>query len=91
MTTSPHPDLLAPIRFATPSLPSLPHVRLVRASDDLWRVLQEQGHVIGHLQIVTHPLGLRYRACRFHRPTARLRALGDFWSAEDAVRCLRTA
>ncbi len=90
MATSRHPEILAPITFATPALPSLPQVRLVRAADDLWRVLQEPGHVIGHLKVVTHPLGLRYRACRFHRTTARLHTLGDFWSAEEAVRCLRT-
>jgi hypothetical protein len=52
-------------------------------------VLDSSGLAIGHLQVVAHPLGLRYRARRFHTATGRFRDLGDFWSADEAVASLR--
>lgn len=63
--------------------------RLQRAGRDLWRVVDPSGQVIGHVQGFTHPLGVRFRASRYHPPSTRFRELGEFWSADDAVACLR--
>lgn len=63
--------------------------RVQRAGHDLWRVLDPTGHVIGHVQSIRHPLGTRFAAKRYHAPTMRFRELGEFWSADDAVACLR--
>lgn len=65
--------------------------RLTGAGPALWRVLDASGRVIGHLQAVAHSQGVRYRARRFHTATRAFRDLGDFWSADDAVDCLRFA
>lgn len=79
------------VTIAPPALS--PHARasLSRVGADLWRVVDHRGLVIGHLQFVAHPLGVRYRARHFHPPTVRFRDLGDFWSADDAVECLHHA
>ncbi|MEV5071435.1 hypothetical protein MRBLMI12_003068 [Microbacterium sp. LMI12-1-1.1] len=74
-----------------PRLSSNPRVHLVAAAPALWRVLDHAGVVIGHLQEVPHPGGSRFRARRFHAPSHAFRDLGDFWSADDAVECLRFA
>jgi hypothetical protein len=65
--------------------------RIQRAGNDLWRVISPAGRVIGHLESVDDPRGVRFRAKRYHAPTMRFRELGEFWSAEDAVACLRYA
>ncbi len=77
------------VPFAPPSLRTTRDIRLVRATADLWRVVDLSGRVIGHLQLIAHPLGLRCRARRYHPPTARFRDIGDFWSPDDAVAALR--
>lgn len=84
-----HLEATLTLPFATPALSQARGVHLARAAADLWRVLDSAGVAIGHLQVVTHPLGLRYRARRFHTATGRFRDLGDFWSADDAVASLR--
>ena len=63
--------------------------RMQRAGSRLWRVVNASGHVIGHLESVDDPLGERFRAKRYHAPSTRFRVLGEFWSADDAVACLR--
>ena len=72
------------IRVGTP-------VRLARAAPALWRVSDLRGRVIGHLEAITEPGGVRYRARRFHAASRLFRDLGDFWSADDAIDCLRFA
>lgn len=74
-----------------PALASNPRVRLVPAAPSLWRVLDARGIVVGHLQQVSHPGGLRFRARRFHPPSHAFRDVGEFWSADEAVDCLRFA
>jgi len=64
-------------------------VRLDAAAPGLWRVRDRSGFVIGHLQTVAELSGTRFRARRFHAATHSFRDLGDFWSADDAVECLR--
>lgn len=78
----PHVDR-APV-LADPSAP-----RLLPVATDLWRVTDRHGRVIGHLEARRDPRGLRYRARRFHAPSRAFRDLGEFWSADDAVACLR--
>lgn len=63
--------------------------RLVPAAPDLWRVLRPDGRILGHLQRVDSARGVRYRARRYHLPTRAFLELGEFWSADDAVQCLR--
>jgi hypothetical protein len=74
-----------------PTLTSDARVRLVTAAPSLWRVLDSGGIVIGHLQQVAHRGGIRFRARRFHRPSQAFRDIGEFWSADEAVECLRFA
>jgi len=64
-------------------------VRLDRAAPGLWRVRDSAGLVIGHLQAVAEAGATRFRARRFHAATHAFRDLGDFWSPDDAVECLR--
>lgn len=80
---------------ATPHrAPVLAHgagVRLAAAAPALWRVLDASGRVLGHLQAVPESRGVRFRARRFHPASRAFRDLGDFWSPDDAVDCLRFA
>lgn len=76
------------VPFAPPRLTSS-REHLVRASAHLWRVQNDAGRVLGHLRVITDPLGLRYRAERLHLPTAAFRLVGDFWRPDDAVASLR--
>lgn len=66
-------------------------VRLASAGPSLWRVLDRAGRVLGHLQAVPDGSGMRFRARRFHAASRAFRDLGDFWSPDDAVDCLRFA
>lgn len=77
--------------FAPPPRLGSRRVRLLRAATDLWRVIDVSGRVVGHLKTVPHPLGSRYRALRYHAASARLRGIGDFFSADDAVDALRAS
>ncbi len=77
--------------LAAPVLTRPAPVRLAAAASRLWRVVDGAGRVIGHVQAVAAPHGIRYRARRFHAASGAFRDLGDFWSADDAVDCLRFA
>jgi hypothetical protein len=74
---------------AIPVLSSGTRERMRPAGVNLWRVLDASGHVIGHVETFGHPLGVRFRAKRYHTASAGFRELGEFWSADDAVACLR--
>ncbi|MBD7956568.1 hypothetical protein H9651_02835 [Microbacterium sp. Sa4CUA7] len=72
--------------FETPGASPL---RLVAAGPELWRVVRDGGHILGHVQRIVDGTDTRYRALRY-RPAGRsFRTVGDFWSAADAVDCLR--
>jgi hypothetical protein len=66
-------------------------VRLAAAAAGLWRVVDARGRIIGHLEASSQHQGVRYRARRFHTASRAFRDLGEFWSADDAVDCLRFA
>ena len=72
-----------------PGLCPTKKLRLVAAGPGLWRVLDPGGRVIGHLQAVGQGADIRYRARRFHAPSRTFRDIGEFWSADDALDCLR--
>jgi hypothetical protein len=62
--------------------------RLVAAASRRWRVIDRRGRIVGHLDAVADPRGVRYRARRYH-PTARAFVdVGEFWSPDDAVASL---
>ncbi|HKP07397.1 MAG TPA: hypothetical protein VJU58_09115 [Microbacterium sp.] len=75
----------------TPLLAPRTGMRLVAAAPSLWRVLEPGGRVIGHLQEVAQSGGTRFRARRYNPAAHAFRDLGEFWSADDAVECLRFA
>lgn len=79
---------LPEVRYATPQL-ATKREHLVRASEQLWRVQDTTGRILGHLRIVADPLGLRYRAERLHLATGAFRLVGEFWRPDDAVQALR--
>lgn len=78
-------------QLETPRLGPEASVRLAVAAPALWRVVDQRGRVIGHLQAMAEDSGVRYRARRFHAASRMFRDLGEFWSADDAVDCLRFA
>jgi len=74
---------------APPRLRGGTPVRLTEAASGLWRVIDVEGRIIGHLEAQAERQGVRYRARRFHAGSRAFRDLGAFWSADDAVECLR--
>ena len=75
----------------TPAVaPGVP-LRLADAAPSLWRVIDRSGRVIGHLQALAQGNAIRYRARRFHAASRAFLELGEFWSADDAIDCLRFA
>lgn len=78
-------------RASFPPLDRRVGVRLDFAGPALWRVVDHAGLVIGHVQTLVGDAGVRYRAKRFHARSRAFRALGDFWSPDDAIDCLRYA
>jgi len=87
----PHSQLkhLPEASYATPQLSSK-RERLVRASENLWRVQEAAtARLLGHLRVIPDPRGSRYRAERLHLATGAFRLVGDFWRADDAIQALR--
>ncbi len=78
-----------PLPASRPDVPAGTPVRLADAAPSLWRVFDRAGRVIGHLHARTDDAGVRYRARRFHARSRAFLDLGEFWSAEDAIDCLR--
>lgn len=75
----------------TPAIAAGIPLRLADAAPSLWRVIDGSGRVIGHLQARAQASGIRYRARRFHAASRAFLDLGDFWSVDDAIDCLRFA
>ena len=74
---------------AAPTLSSATRVRLTPAAPALWRVVDAGGRVIGHLAARAEGTGTRYEARVLQAQTHTFRPVGEFWSADDAVDCLR--
>ncbi|MCT9820270.1 hypothetical protein N3K63_08230 [Microbacterium sp. W1N] len=77
-------------RFDSPPAPALPGgLRPIAVGARLWRVLDGAGRALGHLEVRGDGPQRRYVARRFHAASGTLRALGAFWSADEAADCLR--
>ncbi len=74
---------------SAPTLSSAARVRLAPAAPSLWRVIDPGGRVIGHLAARAEEAGTRYEARLLQVETHTFRPVGEFWSADDAVDCLR--
>lgn len=78
-----------PRSYAPPRITST-REHLVPAAEHLWRVQEnDSGKVLGHLRVLTDPLGLRYRAERLQLASGAFRMIGEFWQPDDAVSVLR--
>lgn len=55
----------------------------------LWRIADPWGRVIGHVQSIGDGDDRRFRAQRYRAELHAFRVLGDFWSCEQAVECVR--
>lgn len=73
----------------TTATPAVRGADLRRVSAGRWRVLDRTGRVMGHVRAEEQSSGTRYHAERFDLAGARFRHLGAFWSAREAVECLR--
>jgi hypothetical protein len=76
---------------STPAVPDGVPLQLRPVAPALWRVLDRRGVVIGHVQAVAQAGGTRYRARVFQVSSRAFLDLGEFWSAPDALDCLRFA
>ncbi|ALJ20273.1 hypothetical protein [Microbacterium sp. No. 7] len=74
-------------RTSVPAAP--PNATLIAVGERRWRVLDRRGRVLGHLERHAQSDDIRFRAQRFHAPTRSFRTIGEFWSADEAVECLR--
>lgn len=73
-----------------PAIPAAVPVRLLPVAPGRWRVLDRLGRALGHLEARDVDGAVRYRARRFHAPSRMFRDLGEFWSAVEAIACLRS-
>ncbi|WP_156378762.1 hypothetical protein [Microbacterium sp. Root61] len=85
MATTIESRVTAPPRALSAAAP----YRLLPAGGSLWRVVDARGLVIGHIQEFTDGGDTRFRARRYRPASRSFLELGDFWSREQAVECLR--
>ncbi len=64
-------------------------ISLIQLHDDLWRVTRTDGEVLGYVEGFDDPRGHRFRSKRLITLHKRFLLLGEFWSFDDAVDCLR--
>ncbi len=64
-------------------------INLVQLHDDLWRVTRADGDVLGYVESYLEEQGRRFRSKRLIARQRRFVPLGEFWSFDDAVDCLR--
>lgn len=76
---------------SSPGVPALLRngVRLLPVGAGRWRVVTRNGVVAGHVEASGDGPARRFRARRFHAATRAFRDVGEFWSVEEAVECLR--
>jgi hypothetical protein len=80
--------------FATTSITSSGGLRAgglsaAQLHDSLWRVTRPAGDVVGYIERVTEPRGIRYRAKRLIVRQQRFVPIGEFWSMDEALQCFR--
>lgn len=64
-------------------------INLVQLRDELWRVTRIDGEVLGYVESFVESRGRRFRSKRLIALQKRFIPLGEFWSFDDAVDCLR--
>jgi len=89
--TTPPPTPAIRFSVSAPSPSPQLRVRLASAGPALWRVMDPTGRIIGHVTRVEHTLGERWGARRYHDRVGGFRAVGEFWSIDDAVAALRSS
>lgn len=72
-----------------PELTAPAWARLTRVARGRWRVSDRTGRIVGHLHSIHTERGWRYAAERFSAASRTFRALGEFWTAAEALDCLR--
>lgn len=77
------------IRTDSPELAAPPWARLSPVARGRWRVTDRAGRVVGHVHTMLTDRGWRYAAERFSPAARSFRALGEFWTPEEALDCLR--
>ena len=75
--------------FAGPSTNVRSGVATVQLHDDLWRITRESGEVLGYVERIDTPAGHRFVAKRMLQRQRRFLAVGEFWTADDAMDCFR--
>ena len=64
-------------------------INIVQLHDELWRVTRTDGDVLGYVESFMEARGRRFRSKRLIALHKRFIPLGEFWSFDDAVDCLR--
>jgi hypothetical protein len=75
--------------LAAPKTGGAASVDVIRVTDRRWRVVGPSARVLGIVDATDSPGGWRYRASRYQAATRTFRSLGEFWSSDDAIDCLR--
>ncbi len=79
----------APHSCASVSQRIRPGLATVLVHDALWRITRRDGEVLGYVERVDNPRGERFKAKRLDTLRRRFLLLGEFWSIDDAIDCLR--
>jgi hypothetical protein len=72
-----------------PEVTSPAWARAQRVGRGRWRVTDRSGRILGHVHALAADAGWRFAAERYVAATRSFRRLGEFWSAEQALECLR--
>lgn len=64
-------------------------LNLIQLHDDLWRVTRTDGDMLGYVEGFDDPRGRRFRSKRLNALKRQFLVLGEFWSFDDAIDCLR--
>ncbi|RZI88536.1 MAG: hypothetical protein EOO67_13025 [Microbacterium sp.] len=74
----------------TPALPgAVAGMLLLSVGPALWRVVDQAGRAVGHVQVDEEAGGRRYIARRFRVTERAFRDVGAFWTLQEAIECLR--
>ena len=77
--------LASPLFTPPPGLRPATHARLTAIGAGRWRVLDDSGVIVGHVDARPDPRGTRYVARRYHPASRAFLERGAFWSIDDAV------
>ncbi len=75
--------------FATAGTSIRAGVATIQLHDDLWRITRSSGEVLGYVERIDTAAGHRFVAKRMLPRQRRFLAVGEFWTADDAMDCFR--